>query len=217
MIKITVDVQAAAVTASLDALTKGMDNRAGLHGSMAESVANLTRAHLDEKYVPNNKRGDFWARVRNSVEAEANDSEASVTLSELGVRLRYYGGEVRPGKGVSSYTGKPTRALAVPSLAVPIVGGRQIRPGRAGILAFLRKVTGGETVGFLVEGMEDGIVSRGPRKGSKRIVPKPGGALLYTLRTITRHPADKNILPTEAALAARATEAALDWITSHEE
>lgn len=217
MIRIKIDLKSVAIATSLNALTKGMDNREALHGSMAESLANLTRGHLDAKYVPKNERGDFWARVREGVEAQADENRGEVSLNELGIRLRYMGGTVYPGKGISSYTGELTRALSVPSLKVPIVGGRQVRPARAGLLAFIRRVTGGETVGFLVQGQEEGTVSRGPRKGSKRIKPKPGGDLLYTLRTVTRHTGDKGILPDDADLLSAAAMVARDWVDSFEE
>lgn len=48
------------------------------------------------------------------------------------------------------------------------------------------KLGGGDTVGYLVEG-EEKVITRGPNKDKKRIVPKKGGSLMYTLRTLTHH------------------------------
>lgn len=214
-IKITVNINSAAATSTMDAIAAALADRQGLHRSIAQGVAETTRDHLDKEYVPRNKRGDFWKDVRNSVEAEAGEDEAIVTLQELGLRLRYEGGEVRPGKTISSYTGELTRALAIPSDRVPVVDGRQIRPGRAGLLAFIRSAVRGETVGYLVEA-EEKKITRGKNKGGTRLAPKPGGSLMYTLRTITRHKADKNIIPSNERLIASASEAALYFVESFE-
>jgi hypothetical protein len=204
---LTVNIDAAAVSATMEAIAAAMVDKEGLHGAAAESVLEATRDHLEAKYVPRNKRGDFWADVRDSLEATATDSHGTVTMQELGLPLRFFGGEVTPGKSISSYTGELTRALAIPSDKVPVVDGRQIRPGRAGILAFIRSRSPGETVGFLVEGELRKITS-GPNKGKDRTVRKTGGDLLYTLRTITRHKPDPGILPSDEEL----TEAAVEGI-----
>lgn len=47
-----------------------------------------------------------------------NESEesATVTLSELAIALRCHGGEVTPGRSISSYAGELTKVLVIPSL-----------------------------------------------------------------------------------------------------
>lgn len=215
MLKLSINVEKAAVEASLDAITSGLADRAGLHASMATAVESEVKDHLTTKYVPRNKHGNFWERVRDSIEVRSDASGANVDLVETGIGLRYYGGDVTPGKNPAASgpnKGKPTRALAVPSDSVPVVSGRQLPPARMGLLAFLRRVTGGETVGFLVEGEE-----KTSKKGKKYITPKPGGDLLYTLRTITRHTGDKGIIPAESILMQAASMAARDWVDSFEE
>ena len=102
----------------------------------------------------------------------------------------------------------------MPADKVPAEGGRCIRPGRAGLLAFIRSRTGGETVGFLVEGAEK-TLTRGKNKGAVRIVPKPGGSLLYTLRTITRHRPDHGILAAEARISEAALMVMGDFLDKH--
>lgn len=215
MLRLTINVE----KSSLGALTAGLADRAGLHATMATAVESTVKDHLTAAYVPRNKRGNFWERVRDSIEVQSGEEDASVSLVELGIGLRYHGGEVTAGKNPAAAgpnKGNPTRALAIPSEAVPVANGRQLPPAKMGTLAFLRRVTGGETVGFLVEGMEK-IATRGKNKGLPYIVPKPGGDLLYTLRTITRHTGDKGILPDDAALLAAASGATRDWIDSFEE
>lgn len=225
-VEIKVSVDAAAVIASMEAKTKALADRGKMHGSIAEMVAKLTKEHLSAQYVPNEKRGTtFWADVRDGITATATDRLATVTLNEPGIVLRYYGsgglpgGGVTPGKSISSYTGKLTRALAIPTEHVPVSGGRQVRPGRAGLLAFIESATrGGETVGFLVEAEERSrkrATKHGPI-GSKYTVPKPGGNLMYVLRTITRHKGDKNILPKEQKLIDATSGAIAAHIAAYE-
>lgn len=217
-LSVAVTVEPAGAIAAIRSLTMAAEDRPGLHGAIAEGVARLTRTHLTENYLPRDRDGvDFWADVIRSIEATAGDAEATVTLQEIGLGLRYHGsaglpgGGVTPGKSISSHTGRPTRALAVPTGEVPAEGGRHIRPGRAGLLAFIRSRTGGGTVGFLVEGMEKKL-ARGKNKGAVKIVPRPGGSLLYTLRTITRHRPDHGILPPGPALPAAAAKAVADFV-----
>lgn len=215
-LNITIQVKDAAATATVEAMRLAVKDAQGMHGAIAVAVGKETRDHLTERYLPRDKNGlDFWADVIRSITTTATAEQATVALNELGIALRYYGGDVTPGKSISSYTGKPTRALAIPSSKVPASGGRQIRPGRAGLLAFIRKAAGGETVGFLVEG-EKKTSTKGKNKGKPYIVPKPGGSLLYTLRTITRHKGDKDILPSEARLVAAASAAIRDFVDSYE-
>lgn len=107
----------------------------------------------------------------------------------------------------------------MPSDAVPVVSGRQKTPDTMGLLAFLRaKVRGGDTIGYLVEGMEK-TRTKSTRKGaigSKYVVPLPGGSLLYTLRRVTRHTADPNIIPPIADINEAALSAARGYLASFE-
>jgi hypothetical protein len=213
---ISVNIDTADLTASLKAQAKGLADTAGIHAAIRQGALETVRGHLREKYLPKDgPRGDFWSDVIASSEASSDQTSATVTLNELGIGLRYYGGVVTPGKSISSYTGKVTRALAIPFAAVPVAGGRQIRPGRAGILAFIRNRSQGDTVGFLVQG-ELKKITRGPNKGKDRVIPKTGGELLYTLRTITRHKPDPNILPSDERLVESAKKAIFAHLDSFE-
>lgn len=213
---LTVTIDTASLSASLEAQAKAIADGDGMHGAIARSVNDTVRDHLTRNYLPRDgPRGDFWADVIRSTESTSDATSATVALTELGVTLRYHGGEVTPGKSISSYTGEITRALAVPSSKVPVASGRQVGPQDAGVLAFVRKKGGGETVGYLVQGIVR-LATRGKNKGKPYNAPKPGGALLYTLRTITRHKADPGILPSDEALVASAKAAILDHIGSFE-
>lgn len=215
-VAISIKIDADEVSASLAAKQAALEDGAGMHGAIAEGTKKTVQDHLTSDYLPRDgPRGDFWAYVIRSTQSTADESSATVALTELGISLRYEGGDVTPGKSISSYTGEITRALSIPSAAVPVASGRQIRPGRAGLLAFIKARYHGETVGFLVEG-EQRVAKTGKNKGRPYIVPKQGGKMLYTLRTITRHKPDKNILPSEAEITASAVAAITDFIGSFE-
>lgn len=77
------------------------------------------QAHLDQHYVgrPNKLGGastGYWTRVRNSVGGTPTASGATITASGPGLKMKFDGGTVTPGKGISSYTGKPTAFLSIP-------------------------------------------------------------------------------------------------------
>lgn len=216
---VNIKIDASAVVAELKNSEHAMRDKEGMHGSIAIASEKLVKDHITAKYLPRDgQRGDFWADVIESTQSTSDGNSANVVLSELGVSLRYFGGEVTPGKSISSYTGELTKALAIPSDKVPVSGGRQIRPGRAGLLAFIQSARGGETVGFLVEGIAVARKRDGKRgkKGEPYTIPKPGGSLLYTLRTITRHKGDKGILPSDDEIEDAAVKAILDFVGSFE-
>lgn len=213
---LSISINTSAAELSLDAIAKACDDMLGVHGAIASGMDTLTREHLTENYLPRDgPRGDFWADVISSRQSSFTESAATESLTELGVFLRYHGGDVYPGKSISSWTGELTRALAVPSRNVPVERGRQIRPGRAGVLAFIPSRGGGETVGVLVEG-EERIALRGKNKGKPYAMAKPGGSLMYTLRTVTHHQQDPDILPPVAALMESAEKSVREFVFSFE-
>ena len=212
---ISITISNASASARIAELAKSLDDRRELHGSIATAALEVTKDHIQEKYVPRDgPRGDFWADVRDKTASSYNDKSATVTLNEVGIALRYHGGEVTPGKSNSSYTGKLTKALSIPSLNVPVSGGRQVRPGNAGLLAFIKKAGGGDTIGYLVEGSTKTRKKKTKRGdiGTDYIVPKAGGMLMFTLRTITRHKGDPGILPSEDDLTSAAIMAITDYL-----
>jgi|GEM_PF-2597181 len=218
MVRLNIKIDALGARELIEKATALAEDRQGLYAAMATGVEAEVKDHLVKNYLPKDKRGNFWERVYESTEVKVSGSGATVALTETGVALRYYGGEVYPGKNPSRSgprRGQPTKALAIPSAAVPVKRGRQAAPFQMGVLAYLRRATSADpdTVGYLVDGVEKPI-TRGPKAGQMRIVPKPGGRLLYTLRLVTRHSADKNILPPDGNLLEAAERGALEHIGS---
>lgn len=203
---VTVTIDSQEVATTLSSLRAALMDKQALHSAMAEGVAEATRQHLTAKYLPKDADGtDFWADVLRSIEATADDSSASVSLEQLGLRLRYRGGTVTPGKSISSYTGKLTRALAIPTRRVGVENGRRKPPAQSGVLAFVRGGKGGDVIGYLFEGTQQGTITRGRNKGKPRIVES--GTLLYTLKLRQTTIADPDILPPDDVLRTSAADA----------
>jgi len=214
MIEIKVDATALGVT--LDQLTAILADKETLHLSAAAAVELAWREHLEARYLPKDKNGvDYWADVANSLESTATDGSGTVRVHQDFIELYYYGGTTTPGKSISSWTGRPTRALAIPSDRVPALDGRRLAPGRyrseIAPLAFVRAIEG-NVIGYLFEGMETGKISRGKNKGQPRIVR--AGPLAYTLKTSETYRPDPGIIPDEAEMLRVASGAMLDLITA---
>lgn len=211
MIEMDIDI----TVDSLEAVTaikrakKSIEDRDAVHGAMATGIEESVRESIQEKKVSKEQGTKFWERVVDSIETLTDPKGGTILITETGVRLRYEGGEVRPGKNPARSgprKGEPTAALAIPSDAVPIKRGRRLPPGRVGLLAYLTNPNGGDTVGYLVEG-EEKEITRGKRKGQTRTVPKEGGSLMFTLRRVTRHKGDKSFIPDDEELIAAASKA----------
>ena len=179
--------------AEMERMLGALGDRGELLAAAAAGVERRWQAHLRERYVPRDRDGvRFWADVVSSMVSEVKESGAVVRVSGPGLRLRYEGGVVTPGKGTSSYTGRPTRALAIPSDAVPVRDGRRVAPGQAGPLAFIA-ARGGDVVGYLIAGEVTGTILRGSNRGKPRVRAK--GPLLFTLKLRQAMRGDAGILP----------------------
>lgn len=216
----TIDLRSGAVTEMLDSIALAMENPQAIHEAMAAGVEAAVGEHL-RGLNSRSPHTDFYASAARGIETEADGSRALVRIPKLGLALRLYGGTVTPGKGISSYTGLLTRALAIPGDNVPIVGppdGRyRQRPAEAGLLAFIPARGRDTTVGYLIEG-EERTVTRGKRKGQKRIVPTAGGKFMYTLVSEVTHDPDPSVLPSDEEITTAAVSAAMDYVESiHDE
>jgi hypothetical protein len=127
-----------------------------------------------------------------------------VSVTQIGVALRYYGGTVRQKPGGP--------LLTLPSKYVPVQNKTRLAARMAGPLAFIPSKKD-KTAGVLVEGELTGkTIRKGKRAGEPATRPKPGGRLMYVLRTQTDHRPDPTILPTDQQLAEVARDAALDYV-----
>ena len=216
---LNVDITFKEFPGSSDQLAAAMQNKAGIHEAMAGGVEVTVGDHLQglNSRSPNT---NFYASAARGIEVESDALRGLVRIPKLGFALRYYGGHVEPGKSISSFTGELTKALAIPTDDVPVVGpadGRyRQRPADAGLLAFLPSKKSVNSVGVLIQG-EEKEITRGKRKGGKRIVPRAGGKVLYVLVSWLDHAPDESVLPTLIAMQDSAREGALAYLESFNE
>ncbi|MCW1887709.1 hypothetical protein OKA04_23430 [Luteolibacter flavescens] len=212
MIQITID--AAGLGLTIDQLAAATADKESLHLAAAAAVEFAWDAHLEAHYKPKDEgQLDYWADVQRSLESTSSAEAGMVRVTQDFIELYYYGGTTTPGKSISSWTGKLTRALAKPSERVPVVDGRRIAPGRFredhAELAFIRAMEG-DVIGYLFEAIEDGLISRGRNKGKPRL--RRAGPLMYTLMSRYTYPPDPGIIPPDAELSAAARQAVLDFL-----
>lgn len=145
----------------------------------------------------------FYKDAAEATRLEMQGDAALISVAHQGVRLRWKGGVVTPGRGTSSYTGKPTRLLAIPTAK------RMEAPGRYKPLAFEPIKNRPHLKGILLEGEEKTATRKYKDKPAGRaiIVPKPNGQLMFRLVDETEHAPNPRVLPTLEVLSEVAGEA----------
>ncbi len=96
---------------------KGLLGR--LPGIFRGAALEAAQDHLEANYVgkPNKLGGastGYWAKVHSSARGESDGTAATVTLSGIGLRMKWEGGDIFPSGRVSAVTGKPIKRLAIP-------------------------------------------------------------------------------------------------------
>ena len=207
-----VDVNIQADLPGVDAILRSLESRTELNQAMAEGVDLKVRTHL----LDLNSRSphtNFYARAAASTQVKADDAASTVTITHMGLALRYYGGHVVPVKpGITN--------LALPTANVPVLGGEErARPDEMGILAFIpnRGTMDEGTTGVFVAGKMITNV-QGKNKGRQRVVPvSPDSGILFVLRKWTDHNADESVLPSIMDMQAAASDAASNYIAANAE
>lgn len=184
------------ITPDLRRILKNIQPGGALGKVLGRATANELKKHFRElnSKRPNKlggKRSHFYNAVAASVQNPVSVSGGiSVAISHPHIAQRLFGGTISPRK---------KKALAIPVHASAYGVYARIYPGTLAFIP-LRK---GNTKGVLVEGEE-----KTTRKGGKRIVPKPGGAIIYVLKgAVTQRP-DPSVLPKPARIAAALTRSA---------
>lgn len=89
-----------------------------VEGGVMFAVQEHVRTHYQGKP---NKLGapgtGYWEKVIQSAQSVVSGEAVTVTLRGIGLAMKYHGGTILPGKGISKKTGKPTRMLAIPVAA----------------------------------------------------------------------------------------------------
>lgn len=168
----------------------------------AIGVRNLVRKHFSGLGGES-----FWNEAASHTRVEEEGDGYAVTVRHRGVALQRYGGVVLPGKTKSTYTGEPTKLLAIPAEKSV-----EEAPNAYGILAFVPVKGGGLLRGLLIPG-EVGIAKHKykDKPAGRRIVrPQKDAEPYFHLVTKTVHQPNPAVLPTDAELAAAAADYAAD-------
>jgi len=93
--------------------------RTRMAGAIMGTVMHLCEEHLDRHYVgkPNKLGGSstgYWGKVLKSIAGTMAGDTVTVTMSGVGLAMKYYGGVIKPSGRISSVTGKPITRLAIP-------------------------------------------------------------------------------------------------------
>lgn len=183
----------------------------------ARGAANFVKDYLsdlDESHpnVVGGPRTHFFLKAMKSVtNPEAEGVGASFAVTSVGFALLYYGsgglpgGVVKPGKSISSFSGKLTRFLAIPTAAT--YGKTPAEVSDEQDIAF----RGGPNGGALVQALAT-AATHGPKKGQRVNRPIPGGMVLFWLVTEANIPPHPDFLPSPRALAGAAADAAESYL-----
>jgi len=148
----------------------------------------------------------YWADAARSVQVPRIEGDSiAIPINKLGLRLRYYGGTVKPGKGISWKTGKPTQWLSVPAVASAYGTRTQEFDFSAGGLGNLRFVYFRPDLAALVERLAS--VIKKTRNGVYKHVASTIGTVIFWLKKSITHQPDPSVLPTDAEMLEAAEEA----------
>lgn len=138
----------------------------------------------------------FYKDAADATRMERHGAEAEIRVEKHGVRLRWKGGVVKPGAGVSSHTGRPTKLLAIPGKK------RMEAPGRYRPLFFMPVKGRPHLRGLLLEGEEKTAARKWKDKPAGRavIVPKKNGAVMFRLVDETEHAPNPRVIPARCVL-----------------
>ena len=138
----------------------------------------------------------FYKDAARATRLEQHGAEAEIRVEHRGVRLRWKGGVVKPGAGVSSHTGRATKLLAIPGKK------RMAAPGRYRPLFFMPVKGRPHLRGLLLEGEEKTAAKKWKDKPAGRavIVPKKNGAVMFRLVDETEHAPNPRVIPARSVL-----------------
>jgi hypothetical protein len=211
MITITVNIDPI-ITGVMEKFRAVLDDKAMLHDAIRAEVEAVVKKHLLALNSRSPNTG-YYAKASASVNSTADAQAAIISIQAAGIGLRRFGGEVKPGRNISSKTGQPTKAIALPTKHVPIINQNRARPKDIPMLAFVPNRKGGDTTGYLVEA-EMKLRKAGKNKGKYIATAKPKGEgkMMYVLRKRTSHEADPAVLPSDEELQAVAVQAIKDLL-----
>lgn len=186
---------------------------AGLSVVIARAIGIQVKDHLVALNAERHRYGrNYYAQAARSVTTKGAGGFAIVSITQIGFRLRLYGGTVKAGKNVSSVTGKLTRFLTIP--ATPEAYGMRagefhdLKVGLAmnprGQLQFalIRRVS--QAISIVRRKKKDGSVHTTVRPG---VINGGGEVMFWLVRKVTQR-ADPSVLPEKREMIATGMAAA---------
>lgn len=180
-----------------------------LRAVMAKALKIALQGHLqkldgERANALGGRRTHFYAQAGQSVnQIETGAAEIQIAISQVGFAQRYFGGTIRAGTGTSSFTGRPTKYLAIPARSESY--GK--RPGEFSNLHFIAFRSGSAA---LVESPATKLAKQ--RGGGFRSGGSLGGAVVFWLVKEVTQKADPSVLPEEDALLGAAVDAAAEYL-----
>jgi hypothetical protein len=185
----------------LDALRKrasalGQADAASLVGGRA--AANLVKDHLFALDSRANKLGGprthFYSAAAKSVsEPRTAGGVVAFDITKVGLALRWLGGTVTAGSGISSATGGPTKYMAIPARTEAM--GKP--PSEFPDLIFVPRRNGGA---MLVQALQTQVSISGRKNKTVTRGSVVGGLVFYWLVTETTNAPDPTVMPTREEL-----------------
>lgn len=203
---------------------EGAIDMQSLNADVGEGVAEALRIHFDrlDAERPNKlggKRTHYWGQARDSVHSEPTDTGAVVDVTQIGVRLHFYGGTVTPGKGISFVTGRQTRMLTIPADAS--AHGRraaefqnlEVLWGKNGPFALALAQGGGKIRGINKPVSDKPKAKTGVVHAFAGVDGMQRRIMFWLVKSATIKP-DKSVLPTDEAIEKAGLEAAKENVAA---
>lgn len=145
------------------------------------------------------RRSHYYGSARRATEFQIEGEDVIISISQVGMKLHYFGGTVTAGKNSSYATGSPARYLTIP--ATPEAYGRTVRdfPDLVVVWGKNRRPVG-LAIGEEATGSLYSAVAR--RHGAmltKKAKLTPGKMMFWLKESVTLPP-DSTVLPTEDTL-----------------
>lgn len=176
--------------------------RAGLTLVMLRAVANVTRDHLFKLNTERHKYGrNYYAQAARSVNSRLVPRGGAISITQVGIRQRRFGGPIRPKKpgGFLTIPEAPEaygkRASEFPDLEIGMAldGNGNLRR------ALVRRAS--TAIKFIRRKQRDGSI----KTSVKALDVRGGEAIFWLSRGVNQRP-DPSVLPPDALLVATAIE-----------
>ena len=121
MLSVSVVITKDTATPALRSLRRGLEPE-NVIPIFGRSVSNAVRDNFDdlEASRPNKLGGarqHYYSQARAATHYTIEGDTAIVGVAQVGMRMRYYGGEINAGANPSAATGQPTKYLTIPATA----------------------------------------------------------------------------------------------------